>query len=775
MLIRKLIEARRVDAEISPEIHAALVDSLFLPIASLVAGAVACTIVAGAAALEVGDPWDIAIAIAIGAVGSLRVASALLYARSKAGKRTIDAGFWERVYAYGGWAFSGLLGLLNWMLITPAVDATVQMALTTTLAGYTAGIAGRNSARPLIAIGQLTLAAFPMAIALLLYPHWLQKALGLVALLFVYGMIDIVLSLGNTIRHGLTMTRKEAALAARFAEQASRFDTALNNMSHGLCMLDHNDRLQVWNERFLELLHLQNTPVRAGMRLTQLIRHSILASSHANKTARQVAAELARGLRETSFDEFRASLDGEHIIAASRRTMQGGGSVVIFEDVTERERAQERIAHQASFDELTGLANRARFRERITGLLAASRDRDDALALHLVDLDRFKSINDTLGHPIGDMLLKAVASRLNTVVAATDMITRFGGDEFIVLQAGCKHKRDAEWLAQRMVRALKDPFDIDGHRLYIDASIGIAMAPDHGDDVEQLLQKADLALYAVKTGGRGGHRLFAGELEQATRARRALELDLSEALAAGQFELHFQPVVNLASGRVTACEALLRWTHPTRGAVPPAVFIPVAEEIGLIVALGEWVLKRACTEAMNWPRDIKVAVNLSPVQFRDYGLPLQVTTALGNSGLAPQRLELEVTERLLLDESDHTLATMRQLNDLGVHLSLDDFGSGYSALNYLRKFPFHKIKIDQSFIRDLGQDLGAYSIIGAITTLGTVLDKIVVAEGIETEEQRTLVLAQGCHEGQGYLFGLPMSAAALHARLDAQSKEQFVA
>jgi len=773
MLIRKLIETRRADAEIPPEIHAALVDSLFSPIRSMIAGAVVCTVVAAAVAFEVGDLWMIAASAAIFAVGSLRVTSAVLFARFKAGKRTIDTRFWERVYAYGAWAFGGLLGLMNWMVITPTVDASVQMALTTTLAGYTAAIAGRNSARPHIAIGQLTLAAFPMAFGLMLYPYWLQKTLGLVALLFIYGMIDIVLSLSDTIRHGLSMTRKEAALAARFAEQANRFDIALNNMSHGLCMLDHNDRLQVWNERFLELLYLQNVPVRVGMRLTQLIRHSILASNHKNKTARQIVAELARGLREASCNEFHASLDGERIIAASRRIMQGGGSVVIFEDVTERERAQERIAHLANFDELTGLANRAQFRERITGLLAAIRD--DALAIHLVDLDRFKSINDTLGHPIGDKLLKAVASRLNTAVRPTDMITRFGGDEFIVLQTSCKHERDAEWLARRMVRAVQEPFEIDGHRIDIGASIGVAIAPNDGSDVDQLLKKADMALYTVKIGGHGGCCLFAGQMEEATQARRALELDLRQALADERFELHFQPLVNLASGRVTACEALLRWTHPTRGAVSPAVFIPIAEETGLIVALGEWVLKRACAEAVSWPRDIKVAVNLSPVQFRDRGLPLRVMTALGKSGLVPQRLELEVTERLLLDESDQTLATMRQLNDLGVRLSLDDFGSGYSALNYLRKFPFHKIKIDQSFIRDLGQDRNAYAIIGAITTLGSVLDMVVVAEGIETEEQRTLVLAQGCHEGQGYLFGRPMSGTAVRARLEAQSKTQLVA
>ena len=639
MLIRKLIETRRADVDLPTEIRAALVDSLFAPIASLLIGAVTCLLVAMTVALHVGDARMIATAAAIGAVGALRIVSAIFYRK---GDKTAGAVLlWERIYGGLAFAFTALLGLLCWLVVTPSVDATSQMALTTMLAGYAAAIAGRNSARPFIAIGQLLLTMLPMAVAFSLYPDWLHQSLGVVVLLFVYAMIDIVVGLGEMIRQGLTMTRNEAALAARFEEQAKH-------------------------------------------------------------------------------------------------------------------------------DELTGLANRTQFRERIAALLAELPERRSSLALHLVDLDRFKSINDTLGHPVGDKLLKAVAARLSAVVGPTDMISRFGGDEFIVLQAGLTHDQDPDWLAQRIAAALKDPFEIDGHRIDIDASIGIAMAPHDGTDVDHLLKKADMALYAAKTAGRGRHRFFASAMERATQERRALELDLREALAAEQFDLHFQPLVDLASGRITTCEALLRWTHPTRGAVPPAVFIPVAEETGMIVPLGRWLLERACNEAARWPADIKVAVNLSPVQFRDRTLALQIAAALGHSGLAARRLELEVTERLLLEDNDSTLATMRQFTQLGVGLSLDDFGTGYSSLNYLRKFPFHKIKIDQSFICDLGQERDARPIIGAVASLGSGLDKIVVAEGIETEEQRKLVIAQGCHEGQGYLFGRPMSGAAIREVLEAQ-------
>ncbi len=776
MLIRKLLQIRKADAELPKEIRAALIESLFAPIASLIVGAVACSIVGAAVALRVGDQWIMVNSIAILAVGMLRVISAFLYKRYKEAERPLATKVWEHVYEYGAWGFSALLGLLCWMTITHTVDASLQMAVTTTSAGYAAAIAGRNAGRPFIAVGQLALCTLPMCIALLAYPDWVHKALGFVVLMFIYGMIDITLSIRDIIIQALTMTRKEAALATRFAQQANRFDIALNNMSHGLCMLDEQYRLQVWNDRFLELLHLKKVPVRVGMPASQLIRHSIRAGNHKTRSVKKVFDDLVQGLQYNRFDQVQTSPDGDRTIAISRRMMSGGGSVVILEDVTESKRAQERITHLARYDDLTGLANRNQFRERINGMLAAMHKGKNHIAIHLIDLDRFKTINDTLGHPIGDKLLKEVASRLKTVIRPGDMITRFGGDEFVVLQVGTERYQDAKWLAQRLARTLKDPFDIDGHRIDIGASIGIAMAPMDGVDADQLLKKADMALYAAKNGGGGDHRFFALEMEEAAQERRALELDLREALASEQFQLYFQPLVDLRSGRVTTCEALMRWKHPNRGMVPPAVFIPIAEETGLIIALGEWALQRACAEAANWPKSVKVAVNLSPVQFRDRGLALHVVSALAKSGLPAQRLELEVTERLLLEDNDGTLAAMEQLKNLGVSISLDDFGTGYSSLNYLRKFPFQKIKIDQSFIQGLGEERDAQAIIAAVAGLGASLDKTVVAEGIETEEQMRQVKAHGCHEGQGHFFGEPMAAETIRARLEeSTSVAQLVA
>jgi diguanylate cyclase (GGDEF)-like protein len=769
MLVKKLIETRRADAELPSEIRAALVESLFAPIVSLIVGAAACSIVGAAVALRVGDPWIMATSVAIFAIGMSRVVSAILYTRSKANRNLSATHLWERVYEFGAWGFAGMLGLLCWLTVMQTADDSLQMAVTTTAAGYAAAISGRNAGRPFIAIGQLTLTAFPMAVALMLSSDWLHKALGFVVLMFIYGMTDITLSIRDIIIQAITMTRKEAALAARFEEQANRFDIALNNMSHGLCMLDEQDRLQVWNERFLELLHLGKASVRVGMPISALARHSIRAGNYRGRRAKDVFQELVHNLRQDNSEQVQTSPDGERIIALSRRVMDGGGSVIILEDVTEREHAQERIAHLARYDELTGLANRTQFRERISAMLAAVHRPENHLAIHLIDLDRFKSINDTLGHPIGDKLLKQVAFRLIKVMAEADIITRFGGDEFVVLQAGAKGRQEARELAERLVKALEDSFDIDGHRIDIGASIGIALAPQDGVDADQLLKKADVALYAAKADGGGNHCFFAVEMEAAVQERRALELDLREAIAAEQFRLYFQPLVDLRTGQVTSCEALLRWNHPRRGEVPPSIFIPIAEETGLIVPLGEWVLNRACAEAATWPHDIKVAVNLSPVQFKDRSLGMQVVSALAKSGLAAQRLELEITERVLLEESDSTRAALDELNQLGIGISLDDFGTGYSSLNYLRKFPFHKIKIDKSFIDDLGENRDARPIIRAVANLGSGLNKIVVAEGIETEEQMRLVVAHGCHEGQGHFFCAPISGRAIRARLESRS------
>jgi diguanylate cyclase (GGDEF)-like protein len=445
--------------------------------------------------------------------------------------------------------------------------------------------------------------------------------------------------------------------------------------------------------------------------------------------------------------------------------MPGGGWVATYEDATERRRAEERIAFLAHHDALTGLPNRNLFRERAEQAVA-DLGRGKGSAVLCLDLDRLKAVNDTLGHGAGDQLLRAVAGRLTACARDTDTVARLGGDEFAVVQAGVDDPEDAELLAERILQALAQPYDLDGHRVVVGASLGIALAPRDGAQGERLLRCADTALYRAKTDGRGVHRFFEPEMDTRLLARRTMELDLRRALGANELELLYQPLVNLRAGRVCGFEALLRWRHPERGMVSPAEFIPVAEETGLIIPIGAWALRRACLDASAWPEPVRVAVNVSPVQFRSPRLVEAVAEALSEADLPASRLELEITESVMLHDSAATMGTLRRLHDLGMLIAMDDFGTGYSSLGYLRSFPFDKIKIDQSFIQDLQKEGGAEAIVRAITGLGCSLGMRTTAEGVETEAQLSRLRFEGCTEAQGYLFGRPGPAAEVPSVVD---------
>ncbi|QWG23335.1 EAL domain-containing protein [Bradyrhizobium sediminis] len=425
--------------------------------------------------------------------------------------------------------------------------------------------------------------------------------------------------------------------------------------------------------------------------------------------------------------------------------------VNVVDDVTDRRRADERIAHLAHYDALTDLPNRVLFREQIERELQRT-GRGGQFALLYIDVDEFKGINDSLGHHVGDELLKAVANRLRSCIRETDLIARLGGDEFAVIQTGVRNTREVVEFVTRIHETIRQPYQCLGHQLSTDASIGIAMAPQDGTDLDQLIKNADLAMYGAKAGGRRTYRFFEPAMDASAKARLAMEQDLRQALVDGGFEIHYQPLVDLRRNEVTGCEALLRWRHPERGMISPAEFVPVAEDTGLIVELGEWVLRTACAEAATWPDRVRIAVNVSPVQLKCPTLALKITSALAASGLKANRLELEITEAVLIRDDETALAILHQLRAIGVRIALDDFGTGYSSLSYLKRFPFDKIKIDRCFVSDITEIDGSSAIVQAVVNIAASRDMTTTAEGVETFEQKELLRALGCTEMQGYLF-----------------------
>jgi len=553
---------------------------------------------------------------------------------------------------------------------------------------------------------------------------------------------------------------ERAAAVRQLKEQYLRFDAALNNMSQGLLMLDADLRLIVCNRRYLKTYNLSPEVVVPGVTMRELLAHSVAVGNHPDMSAEQLYADYLSRI-DGGGDSYDWHLSDGRVIKIVHQRMPHGGWVATHEDITERHRAEESIAHMARHDALTGLPNRVLLHEKMAEGLARVAARVESMAVLCIDLDHFKGVNDTLGHPIGDKLLRSVAGRLGGAIGERDTVARLGGDEFAILHMAAD-KAGSEALARRLIELMSEPIVIDGHDINSGISVGMALAPDHGTTAAKLMKCADLALYQAKAGGRRAFRWFEPVMEARIQSRRALELDLRHALTAGRFHIAYQPTVNLATNEITGMEALLRWSHAERGVVPPAEFIPVAEETGLIGALGEQVLRGACVDAARWPEPIRVAVNLSPVQLHNRRFVAMVTHALASAGLSPRRLELEITEAVLLQDDDTVRATLHQLRALGVRISMDDFGTGYSSLSYLRSFPFDRIKIDRSFISGASHSRENVAIIQAVARLGASLGIETTAEGVETQDQLELVRIAGCTEVQGYLLSPPCSAAQAH-------------
>nr|WP_283807354.1 EAL domain-containing protein [Bradyrhizobium jicamae] len=562
----------------------------------------------------------------------------------------------------------------------------------------------------------------------------------------------------------LSLARQEVEASQReLQEQKLRLDTAINHMGEGLCMFDAEKRLVVCNDRYAKMYRLPPELLEPGTPHHEVIAHRIANGILKGETSDSAANRLLSALNALPPDAVASRVDelaDGRLICVTRQPMADGGWVATHLDVTEQRQSEARIIHMAQHDALTDLPNRVRLRVRMEHALAITREGGSGLAVFMLDLDRFKEVNDTLGHPAGDRLLQAVAARLLECIRDTALIARLGGDEFAVIDYVTNPVVEATGLAEKISHALCKPFDLGDHQVTIGTSIGIAIAPRDGANPDEILKSADLALYSAKSGGRGSFRFFEPELDQLMHARRNMERDMRDTLARGEFELHYQAIINAGSGEPSGFEALLRWHHPQRGLIMPAEFIPLAEETGLILPIGDWVMRAACSEAAKWPDDLKIAVNLSPAQFRSKELVSTIVGALANSGIAAQRLELEVTETITMHDSEAVFAALDQLHGLGVRIALDDFGTGYSSLSLLQKFPFDKIKIDRSFVNALsGTNEESRLIARAVVRFATSLGKTTTAEGVETGEQLAILRAEACDEMQGYYFNRPICAA----------------
>ncbi len=747
------------DQKISPSIYAALVDSLFQNPGPMFAGAVFAAIAAVMTALKSGDDllWPCAGLLIV--TGAFRAFDMHRYKKRKAALTADDATGWEIRYQIGAMLYAIALGIWCVVALLSSDDAVAHMICLTVTTGYMAAGAGRTYGRPWIFHLQILFACGPMSLALALHGSPYYVGMAVLSALFFIALKQITTGLQKIFVRALVAREREAALAIQF-------DTALNNMPHGLCMFGADGRLAVMNHRFGEMMRLSEDLVHRGAGAPDIVAACIAAGAISPVSGKLIVSEVD-SLQAGYITTADPDSANDRALSWTFQPMAGGGTVVLVEDITERRNAEARISHLARYDELTALPNRVNFRDEMERLLAISHSAARLSALLFIDLDQFKQVNDTLGHPCGDELLCAVADRLREMLRPEDFVARFGGDEFVVFQQNIKSEEDAAHLARRIVDRLSERYEIDNHLVEIGASVGIAMTQPPGISADTLMKNADMALYRAKADGRGTYCFFRDEMALTVEARRILELDLRKALANEEFELFYQPLVNLKSGRISTCEALLRWNHPERGTVSPVDIIPVAEDMGLIVDLGRWILRKACMEAMKWPEGVSVAVNFSPQQFHQRDVLSEVRYALEVSGLPANRLEIEITESSLLRNTQWIHDALSQLHAAGVRISLDDFGTGYSSLSYLHNFPLQKVKIDRSFLEGIDTDR-PLTLLRGVARLSADLGMSVVVEGIETNEQLELISTDGTvTEAQGYLFSRPVPAARVRQLLNA--------
>ena len=673
---------------------------------------------------------------------------------------------WENRYAILASLYVGVLGLWCFAGFARNTDEFVHLMGVALTLSYIVGVFGRNFSSERVVQAQILCAGVPMIAGVLLKSDPYHFILGL----FLVPLFFTIWLMSQNLRQILFSAVVTAIDNKTIAE---RFDIALSNISHGMAMVSASGKFVVANSRFAALVGLPDTLDTLNQGLD--ILPQISATRQANHANAILLAEMCQEcLQAGQAARFRHVLQDGTMVETSYNPTAGGGGVFVLEDVTERLGSEEESRKLASFDPLTHLPNRRFFDLEVHRLLMG-RSGLEPCSIFFLDLDNFKDINDTLGHATGDKLLCSVALRMRSRMPEKGMVCRFGGDEFVIVVPGKMRRKDCSALADQVSAEIAKPMVIDGHTLSVGASIGIAQCPANGRDYNQLLKVSDVALYDAKARGRGCHSFYSDELGDVVRDRRALENDLRQALGRGQMQLHFQPLVDVNNGRIRTCEALLRWQHPERGAVSPMVFIPIAEEIGIITQIGKFVMEKAAQTCMKWPEDISVAVNVSSLQFQQSDVCALVKEALASSGLDPRRLEVEVTESAMLLNIAETTQVLSRLADSGVRISLDDFGTGFSSLSYLHQLPLDKVKIDRSFIENIESDEKSLVLLSGVTHLARDLGLSITIEGVETVEQMQ-ILRDKVHvdEMQGYLFGRPVPADDIARLLQAQSKHRDV-
>ena len=749
-----------VEKWIPTEIYISLVGSLFSERKSLLIGTLGTAAAIFATAWKTSSTPLYLCATSFAIIGMLRWLDASQF--NKVGSSISNRekmAVWEHRYTAGAAVSSALLGFWCFFAFYYLDDTIAQLiSIAATLVNMI-GIFGRNFGINRLVNVQLAFFSIPLVIGLMSHQDIYLTLLAIMLLPFIAG----AKSIADRLRHTLL-----AAVIGRneVGKLANQLDAALNNMPQGLCMFNQNARLVVSNDQASELLgiSLENSKEKS---FTELIALCVKNNSLSAKDSRRLIAHIEENKKSRHIPSLQINMHGRTILQFSFQHAGDDGLVLLFEDITKRVEADKKIKHMARYDSLTGLPNRAYFRAQMNAALVKC-NKNRNCAVLVIDIDEFKQVNDTLGHPVGDELLRGIADRLRAVSGGNYPLSRFGGDEFVVLLPELRCKEEASALSGIIVDALNEPFNANGHEIVVGASIGIATTIDISANTDILLRNADLALYRSKEDGKGMWRFYQPDMGLQMEARLGLENDLRNALKKGEFRAYFQPLVNVASKRITTCEALIRWDHPTMGIIPPTAFIPIAEEMGLIVEIGEWILRAACRECKRWPSSIRVAVNLSSIQFKRGDIVSTIKRALEDTGLPASRLELEVTESVMLQDIEKTRAVLHELRDLGIRISLDDFGTGYSSLSYLHSLPLHKVKIDRSFVTDINTNEKSLTLLKNIVQMSKQLGLSIVVEGIERDEQLDTIAAEvDVDEIQGYLFSPPHSASNIFSMISA--------